>query len=48
MFKLNNDDLNKVIHLVKYKNEISVFSVIKGSMPDEIYVNNIDNPTKCF
>ncbi|SHO51553.1 GNAT family N-acetyltransferase [Anaerocolumna xylanovorans] len=45
MFKLNNNDFNKVIQLVKSQNELSVLSVIKGAMPGEIYVNSIDNPT---
>lgn len=45
MFKLNNDDFNKIIPLVKSRNELSVFSVINGVMPGEIYVNSIDNPT---
>lgn len=45
MFKLDKNDYNKVIHLVKSQNEISVFSVIKGAMPGEIYVNSTDNPT---
>ncbi len=45
MFKLNNDDFNKIIPLVKSQNELSVFSVINGAMPGEIYANSIDNPT---
>lgn len=45
MYKLKNNDFNKVIHLVKSQNELSVFSVIKGTMPGEIYVNSVDNPT---
>lgn len=44
MFKLKNNEFNKIIHLVKSQNELSVFSVIKGFMPGEIYVNSIDNP----
>lgn len=45
MFKLKNNDFNKVVHLVKSRNELSVLSVIKGTMPGEIYVNSTDNPT---
>lgn len=45
MIKLKNNDLNKVTHLIKSQNEISVHSVINGDMPGEIYVNSIDNPT---
>lgn len=45
MFRLEVNDYCKVIHLVKSQNELSVYSVIKGIMPGEVYVNNIDNPT---
>lgn len=45
MFKLKSKEFSKIVHLIKSKNEISVFSVINGIMPGEIYVNNIDNPT---
>lgn len=45
MNKLNNCDFDKVIHLIKSRNELSVLSVIKGAMPGEIYVNNTDYAT---
>lgn len=45
MIKLMNNDFNKILHLVNSQNELSVLSVIKGFMPGEIYVNNIDKPT---
>jgi GNAT superfamily N-acetyltransferase len=45
MFELLNNDLNKVSHLIKSQNELSVLSVINGTIPGEIYVNNADNPT---
>ncbi len=45
MLKLENNDFYKIAHLVKSQNELSVLSVVKGFMPGEIYVNNIDNPT---
>lgn len=45
MFKLKSKEFSKIAHLIKSQNELSVFSVINGVMPGEIYVNNIDNPT---
>ncbi|WP_026477098.1 GNAT family N-acetyltransferase [Alkaliphilus transvaalensis] len=45
MIKLNSKDFNKVAHLIKSRNELSVLSVINGRMPGEVYVNNIKNPT---
>ena len=45
MIKLENNDFHKITHLVKSQNELSVFSVIKGAMPGEIYVNSINDPT---
>lgn len=45
MFKLKSKEFSKIAHLIKSKNELSVFSVINGVMPGEIFVNNIDNPT---
>lgn len=45
MFKLESKQYRKIVHLIKSQNELSVFSVINGVMPGEIYVNNIDNPT---
>lgn len=45
MFKLKNNEFNKVSHLIKSENELSVFSVINGVIPGQIFVNNIDNPT---
>lgn len=48
MFKLKNDNFYKIVPLVKSQNELSVFSVINGFMPGEIYVNNLDNPTSAL
>lgn len=45
MFKLIDNDFNKIVPFIKSQNELSVLSVIKGVMPGEIYVNNIDQPT---
>jgi RimJ/RimL family protein N-acetyltransferase len=45
MIKLDNKDFKKIIHLVKSQDELSVFSVINGDNPGEIYVNSLDNPT---
>lgn len=45
MIKLKNKEFSKIAHLIKSKNELSIFSVINGVMPGEIYVNDIDNPT---
>lgn len=44
MYKLNSNQYGNISHLVKSRNELSVFSVINGIMPGEIYVNSIDNP----
>ncbi len=45
MIKLFSKEFKKIAHLVKSEDELSVFSVIYGEKPGEIYVNNIDNPT---
>lgn len=45
MIKLDSKEFKKIAHLVKSQDELSVFSVINGENPGEIYVNNIDNPT---
>ena len=45
LFELKSEDFNKIAHLIKSQNELSVFSVISGVMHGEIYVNSIDNPT---
>ncbi len=45
MIKLDNKEFKKIAHLVKSEDELSVFSVINGEKPGEIYVNNSDNPT---
>jgi RimJ/RimL family protein N-acetyltransferase len=45
VFKLDSKEFRKVAHLVKSQDELSVFSVIGGQNPGEIYVNNVDNPT---
>ena len=45
MIKLNSKEYKKIAHLVKSKDELSVFSVISGDKPGEVYVNDIDKPT---
>ena len=45
MIKLPMSDFFKVKSLIKSKNEISIFSVIDGDMPGEIFANNLENPT---
>lgn len=45
LIKLGSKEFKKITHLVKCKDELSVFSVINCENPGEIYVNNIDNPT---
>ncbi|MBS4537526.1 GNAT family N-acetyltransferase [Clostridium sp. D2Q-11] len=45
MIKLERKEFKKVTHLIKTQDELSVFSVINGSMPGEIYVNDIEHPT---
>lgn len=45
MIKINTCDFHKIKPLVKTNNEISVLSVINGTMPGEIYVNSIDYPS---
>jgi RimJ/RimL family protein N-acetyltransferase len=45
MIKLDNKEFKKIAYLVKLEDELSVFSVINGEKPGEVYVNNIDNPT---
>ncbi|EQB87882.1 GNAT superfamily N-acetyltransferase [Clostridium punense] len=45
MIKLNNNEFKKITQLVKLQDELSVFSVISGENPGDIYVNNADNPT---
>lgn len=45
MTRLSGSDCLKVKHLVKSNNEISVFGVIDGDLPGEIYVNDAGNPT---
>lgn len=45
MFKLKSNEFNKISPLIKSQNELSVFSVINGVIPGEIFVNNIDDPT---
>jgi RimJ/RimL family protein N-acetyltransferase len=44
MYRLENNDYCKVSKLVQSENELSVYSVIKGIMPGEIYVNDLNNP----
>ena len=45
MIKLRSNDYYKIVKLIKSQNELSVFSVIHGYMPGEIYVNDTRNPT---
>lgn len=45
MIKLNKASYSKIKPLIKSRNEISIFSVIDGNMPGEIFVNNESNPT---
>lgn len=45
MFSLNNKDFYRIEPLIKSQNELSAISVIKGIMPGEIYVNNLEHPT---
>ena len=45
MIKLTKSDFVKVAPLIKSKNEISVFAVIDGNAPGEIFVNKLENPT---
>jgi RimJ/RimL family protein N-acetyltransferase len=45
MIELDSKEFKKIAHLVKSRDELSIFSVISGENPGEIYVNNIDNPT---
>lgn len=45
MIKLDSKEFKKVVHLVKSENELSVFSVIYGENPGDIFVNNVDKPT---
>lgn len=42
MIKLDNKEFKKIAHLIKSQDELSVFSVIYGEKPGEIYVNSID------
>ncbi|MHB8128293.1 MAG: GNAT family N-acetyltransferase [Mobilitalea sp.] len=45
MFRLNKEDYKKVETLITSHNELSVFAVINGIIPGEVYVNNVDSPT---
>ncbi|WBW96679.1 GNAT family N-acetyltransferase [Oceanirhabdus sp. W0125-5] len=46
MYKLNEKNFDRVKELVKdYSIELSIFSVIEGNMPGEIYVDNEDMPS---
>ena len=45
MIRLDHKDFKKVAKLVRAEDELSVFSVIYGQNPGDIYVNNVDNPT---
>jgi len=40
MIKLNNNEFKKITQLVNLQDELSVFSVISGENPGDIYVNN--------
>lgn len=45
MFKLEKEKYHKLLPLIKSQNELSVYSVIAGITPGEIFVNSISNPT---
>lgn len=45
MYKLEEGNYSKVLPLIQSRNELSVYSVIAGIMPGEIFVNSISNPT---
>lgn len=45
MYKLEQENYKKVIPLLESSNELSVFSVINGIMPGEIFVNDTCHPT---
>ncbi len=45
MHKLTKDYYSKIIPLIKSHNEISIFSVLDGDHPGEVFVNHIDKPT---
>jgi len=38
MIKLDNKEFKKIAHLVKSEDELSVFSVINGEKPGELYL----------
>ncbi|HEX2947224.1 MAG TPA: GNAT family N-acetyltransferase [Clostridia bacterium] len=44
MYKLELEDYKKVMPLLESNNELSVFSVISGIMPGEIYVDDVCHP----
>lgn len=48
MYKLEPENYEKVIPLVESKNELSVFSVIHGILPGEIFVDDPNHPTTAF
>lgn len=45
MIKLDSSNYSAISRLVTSQDELSVFSVINGIMPGEIFVNNKENPT---
>lgn len=45
MIRLSCSDTKKIKPLIKSKNEISIFSIIEGDMPGEIFVIDAENPT---
>lgn len=48
MIKLNSEDYYKVKELITSTNELSIFSVLEGIMPGEVYVDRLNEPTATF
>ena len=45
---LMQSDYEKILPLVRSKNELSVFSVLYGKMPGKVYVDNADHPSSAL
>lgn len=48
MFKLNEQEYQKIKSIVSSQNELSIWSVIKGIMKGDVYVNDLSHPTSAF
>lgn len=48
MYKLEQENFKKVISLIESNNELSVFSVVYGIIPGEIFVNDLNHPTSAL